>query len=184
MTSPTWPPPGPSRPSGPPNVPTPPGPPGLPGPLPSTPGAWGGAASIPQRPSTTRWLDAIVLAVASATVAGTLWWAVVGHSELQFVYGAIAVGFLVGWCTAIGARRPGIGPAAIAAVCTLVALVVSEYFIQRTIAVRDAYEVPLWQGFSFAEDVVRASIEDNGATALFWLLAAGAAAFTCFRQGQ
>lgn len=185
MTSPTWPPTGPLPTGTPPNVPPPPGAPGpSPSPQHPAPGTWGGPAPVRQVASTTRWLDAVLLAVASAAVGATAWWAVVGHSETQFVYGAIAVGFLVGVCTATGARRAGFGPAAIAAVCTLVALVVSEYFIQRTMAVREGYDVPLWQGFSVAREVVETSIEEHGVTALFWLLASGAAAFTCFRRGR
>ena len=161
MTSPTWPG-GPTSPNLAPNV-------GVPYPA-------VGAGPVLRR---TNWFDAVLFAVASSTVAGTLWWAVVAFTKTQFVYGALAVGAFVGFATALGARRTGVGTAILAGVCTLAGLVVAEYFIQRTLAIDDGLRgIPLWDGFGFARDVVKAGLEDNGATALFWGLAVVAAAFT------
>ncbi|MCB0976867.1 MAG: hypothetical protein KDB02_05350 [Acidimicrobiales bacterium] len=176
MTSPNWPPAGP--------VPTGFQAPPAPGAGPGVPPPPTRAAYVVRSPARTRWPDAVLLAVASATVAGVAWWAVVGHSKTQFVYGAIAVGFVVGAATATGARRVTAGVVFLAAVCTFVALVVSEYFIQRTIAVREGIPVPLWQGFGFAKDVVKAGLDENKLTFVFWLLAAGAAGFTAARRSR
>ena len=178
MTSPTWPPTGPP----PPNAPGPRSGPGAPWHAPST---WGTPA--PARPAATaagtRWADALLLAVAAAFVAGVAWWAVVAFTERQFVYGAIGVGAPVGWATATGARRRRVGPAAIAAGCTLVSLVIAEYFIQRTLAVNDGVtNVPLWDGFGWFRDVVDAGVEEYPLTVVFWVVGAGAAALTSFRR--
>lgn len=179
MTSPTWPPGG----STPPNVPA--GSPyGAPAPGQMPPGTWGTAAPATNRPAgTTRWGDAALLAVASAGIAGVLWWAAVAFTKTQVSWGAIGVGFLVGVATATGARRNNAGTATLAAACTLVALVVAEYFIRRTIAVNDGITgLPLWNGFGFFRQVVRESIDQDPLTLLFWLLAVGAAGFTTFRR--
>lgn len=179
MTSPTWPG-GPTAPTSP-NVPAPPG---ATGPYGPAPGATPFASMSAQRAlRKTYWLDAVLFAVASSTVAGALWWAVVAFTKTQFVYGAIAVGALVGLATALGARKSGIGTALLAGGCTLVALVVAEYFIQRTLAINSGIAgIPLWDGFGFARDVVKSAVEEDGLIPLFWGLAVLAAAFTNFRN--
>lgn len=189
MTSPTWP----GGPS--PNVPMPPlpGSPGVP-PGPGTPYGPGGhygrrpdatpftSTSAQRAMRSTNWLDAVLFAIASATVAGVLWWAVVATTKLQFTYGALGVGALVGLTTALGARKTGLATAVLAAACTLVALAVAEYFIQRSLAIDEGVRgVPLWDGFGFARDLVKAALDENGFIGLFWGLAVLAAAFTNFR---
>lgn len=175
MTSPTWPPGGT-------NPPPPPGPTGGPPPW-NAPSTWGTPPGVRSAPTVTRWGDAILLAVASAFVGGLAWWAVVAYTKTQFVYGAIGVGILVGAATRLGARRNGIGAAVIAAVCTLVSLTVAEYFVQRTLAINDGLAgIPLWDGFGFFRDVIESGVEENPLTAVFWLLAAGAAGFSAYRS--
>jgi hypothetical protein len=175
MTSPTWP-------GGPPSPSTP---------MPPSSGAYGpppGAtpftsSSAQKALRRTNWFDAITFAIASATVGGTLWWAVVAFTERQFLYGAIAVGAIVGMSTALGARKTGIATAVLAGACTLVALAVAEYFIQRTLAINDGVTgIPLWDGFGFARDVVKSALEEDGLTGLFWGLAVLAAIFTTLRH--
>lgn len=124
----------------------------------------------------TRHVEALVVGAATAGVAGVAWWAAVSATEQQFFYLAIVLGLLVGHGTLLGARRGGVGPAAIAGLATLGALVVSEYFIQRSLAIsRLGADVALWNGFSVAGDVVRDSLEVEPLAGLFWALAALAA---------
>ncbi len=171
MTSPTWPPAG----SNPP--PSPGNPPQW-----AAPATWGAPAPSRSEPATSRWGDALLLAVAAAFVGGAAWWAVVAYTKTQFVYGAVGVGFLVGAATALGVRRSGAGAATIAAVCTLVSLAIAEYFVQRTLAINEGIVgVPLWDGFGFFREVVQTGVEEHPLTAVFWLIAAGVAAATAYR---
>lgn len=127
----------------------------------------------------TRLADGVLVGVAAAAVAGVLWWASVAFTERQFVYGAIIVGLIVGQGVLLGARRGGVAPALVAGIATLAALVVAEYFIQRSLAVSQAdVDVPLWMGFQTAKTVVREGVKEEPATGLFWLLAVGAAVLT------
>lgn len=160
-----------------------------PPPGPTGAGTWSGGPPPPGAPTVgpgrsvlvvrTRLGDALLVGAAAAGVAGLLWWAVTATLERQFVYGAILVGVLVGHGVLVGARRGGPVPAAVAGVATLVALLVAEYFIQRSLAVSQlGVDLPLWQGLSTATDVVRTSIEEDPLTGVFWLVAAGAAVLT------
>lgn len=145
-------------------------------------GTWGSAPPMGAgglRPATRRRIgDGLLVGMAAATLAGVVWWAVVAGTERQFFYGAVLVGILVGQGVLLGVRRGGIGPAVVAGVATLAALVVAEYFIQRSLAISQGADVPLWMGFSTARDVVRDSLDSEPLSGLFWLLAAGAAAVT------
>lgn len=117
--------------------------------------------------------EGILVGVAAAAIAGSLWWAVVAFTERQFFYGAIVVGLLVGRGFLIGARRSGPVLGVLAAVCTLIALAVAEYFIQRSLAISTFdVDIPLWTDFSFATDVVREGLDGEPLTALCWGLAA------------
>ncbi len=172
-----------------------PPPPSVAPPGPTGAGTWGGGPPAPQTgplalgvvraPAATRLAEGLLVGLAAAVVAGTLWWAVVAATERVFVYGAVLVGVIVGHGVLIGARRSGVGPAALAAGSTLVALAVAEYFVQRSITIADTgISLPLWQGFDLAVEVVRTSLGDNPIAALFWLVAAGAAAVTAGATGK
>ncbi|QXC63072.1 hypothetical protein KSP35_09980 [Aquihabitans sp. G128] len=147
--------------------------PGAPG---APPMGYGTPAALVTR---TRVPDALLLGIAAAAIAGVAWWAVVATTKTTFTYGAIAVGILVGQAVLIGARKGGVVPALIAVAASLTALVVAEYFIQRTVAINDFNaNVPLWLGFSTAKDIVREAVEDEPLTAVFWGVAAVAAALS------
>ena len=127
----------------------------------------------------TRPLEAVVVGLAAAALAGVAWWAAVALTEQLFVYAAILVGLLVGQGVLIGARKGGVVPAVLAAVFTLGALLVAQYFIERSLAIskQGAQDLPLWLGFSTAVDVVRTSVDGDRKVAVFWLLSVAAAAF-------
>ncbi|MEO6627850.1 MAG: hypothetical protein ABIP03_04710 [Aquihabitans sp.] len=117
------------------------------------------------------------MGAASGVVAGLAWWAVVAFTQRQFVYPSVILGALVGQGVLIGARRGGIVCGALAAVITLAALAVAQYFIERSLAIsKFQVDIPLWSGFSFAKSVVQDSINEAPMSGLFALIAAGAAA--------
>ena len=61
----------------------------------------------------------------------------------------------------------------------MASLVVAEYFIERSLAVAElGLDLPLWQGLSFAREVVTTTVEEEPVTGLLWLVAAGVAVFT------
>ncbi|MCU1499939.1 MAG: hypothetical protein JWM47_3892 [Acidimicrobiales bacterium] len=127
----------------------------------------------------TRVIDGLLLGLAAATLAGVAWWAVISTTKAQFPYAAIAVGVLVGQAVLIGARRGGIFPALVATVASVVALVVAEYFIQRSLAIAElGVDLPLWLGLSSATDIVRGTVEEDPLTGGFWAVAAIVAALS------
>jgi hypothetical protein len=120
-----------------------------------------------------RWAEGAVVGLAAAGVVAGAWWGVVALTKSQFVLLAVAVGFVVGQAVVIGARRGSLGLGVYAAAITLAALAVAEYFIQRTLAIQEVKaDIPLWQGWDFAVDVVRTSLEDQPSSFLFWGIAA------------
>lgn len=134
----------------------------------------------------TRPLEAIVVGLAAAALASLAWWAVAATTERLFVYGAILVGVLVGQGVLIGARKGGPVPALLAIVFTLVSLAVAQYFISRSLAISTlgAADVPLWQGFSFAYEAVRSSIDDDGFIVVFWFISAIVAMVSAGRSSR
>lgn len=159
--------------------------PTLPPSPPTGAGTWGGGSPAPTTPpmtghamvTRTRLLDGALVGTAAAAIAGVAWWAAAATTERFFVYAAILVGLLVGQGVLIGARKGGVLPGLAAALLTLAALVVAQYFIDRSLVVSSGAEaVPLWLGLSTAYDVVKGSIDAEPINGLFWLLAAGAAA--------
>jgi hypothetical protein len=118
--------------------------------------------------------------VAGAFVSGLIWWGIVATTRFQATFVAIAVGWVVAQAVLIGCtQRNRLPLQAIAGVSTLVALVASEYFIQRTLFIKEfgdrAGTIPLWDGFGSARDVVQTSLEEDPLTGLFWVAAVIAA---------
>ena len=141
--------------------------------------AWSGAVSpgshglLLLAPAPGRYLEGALVGVATATVAGVLWWGVAAVTGVQFSYFAALLGLLVGNGVLIGSRRGGAVPALVAVVSVLLALAVAQYFIERSIAISDlGADLPLWRGFGFAREVVTSSLEDRPLLGLSWLMAA------------
>ena len=119
---------------------------------------------------------ALWVGVAAAGLAGLAWWALVSLSGYMFTVACWGVGFIVGHAVLVGARRGGAGPAIIAAVSTLTSLAVAQYFIDRSLAIRDGWDIPLWSGFTVAREVVVEAVRADLMIAVFWgfaVLAAG-----------
>jgi hypothetical protein len=147
----------------------------VPGPPPPPAGAWGAAPGVRRALVVkARPFDGILTGLAAATIGGAAWWAVTSLTALQIPYLAVVVGLLVGQGVLIGARKGGIVQGIVAAVLCVLALAVAEYFIQRSLAIHDAHKagssiaLPLWQGFSFARQVVTEAVKGRAITAIFW----------------
>lgn len=162
-------------------------------PVPSAPNVWGAASSggraFPGQPRPelmvkARPFDALLTGVAAATVGGAIWWLVVALTKSEFPYLALLVGILAGQGVLVGARRGGLAQGVAAALFTAVALLVAQYFVQRSITIGDAADlgitthIPLWQGFDVARQIVTDSIKDHRVTGLFFAIAVVAAGVT------
>ncbi len=141
--------------------------------------AWSGAVSpgtpglLLLAPAPGRYLQGALVGVASATLAGVAWWGVTALTGVQFSYFAALLGLVVGNGVLIGTRRGGSVPALVAVVSVLTALAVSQYFIERSLAIEDlGADLPLWRDLAFARTVVTERLKDQPILALSWLMAA------------
>lgn len=144
----------------------------------------------PPRPVRTRPLDGILTGLAAAAVGGAIWWGVTSLTERQIPYLAVIVGVIVGQGVVEGTRKGGIVPGLIAGVCCLGALIVAQYFIERSLFLSAAQDrgvtvdLPLWDGFSSAKQVVQDAVEEDKLRGVFWIVAAVAAAVTAGSSGR
>jgi hypothetical protein len=125
---------------------------------------------------------AVLGALTGAFVAGLVWWGIVATTRTQVTFVAIGVGWVVAQAVLLGCQQRNRLPLqAIAAVFTLASLAASEYFIQRTLAIKElgdtlgSVRIPLWDGFGTAVDIVRESLKEDPLTGLFWIVAVIAA---------
>ncbi len=95
----------------------------------------------------------IVYGVAAAgIVGGGIWWAIVFFAHIQFIYGALGVGALIGYGVLEGIRIPGKSAAVIAGVIAVLTVLMSEYFIVRSLGVQELRKsgttgsIPVWLG--------------------------------------
>ena len=141
--------------------------------------AWSGAVPVGTQgllllaPGPGRFLEGALVGVATATLAGLAWWGATAATGVQFTYFAAVLGLLVGNGVLIGTRRGGGIAAAMAVVAVLVALVVSQYFIERSLAIKDlGADLPLWRGFDFARIVGTERLKSQATLGLSWAMAA------------
>lgn len=141
--------------------------------------AWSGAVPTGTQgllllaPAPGRYLEGALVGVASATLAGLAWWGATALSGVQFPYLAALLGLVVGNGVLIGTRRGGGVPAVVAVVAVLLALVVAQYFIERSLAVDNlGADLPLWRDLAFARTVVVERVKSQPITGLSWLMAA------------
>ena len=126
----------------------------------------------------TRVLDGALTGIASAAIAGGIWWAIATFANLeQWHLGAALVGLIVGQGVLIGSRKGGLVSGLLALVFSTLTVIVAVYFIDRSqtvIALADAgrsSDIPLWQGFGGLEDVYRGWWEFDKTRPAMWLLA-------------
>ncbi len=121
-------------------------------------------------------LGGFVGGAVGAVLATALWYGVVAITQWQIGLVAIAVGFIVGQAVVLGAAgRGSILLLPISLGFTLVALVASEYLIAHYFLEQVAAEmgVPLAEAEALFTpvDLVRASLEAEPITLLFWAIA-------------
>lgn len=141
--------------------------------------AWSGAVPTGTQgllllaPAPGRYLEGALVGVASATLAGLAWWGVTAFTGVQFSYFAALLGLVVGNGVLIGTRRGGSVPALVAVVAVLAALAVSQYFIERSLAIEDlGADLPLWRDLTFARVLVTERLKSQPILGLSWLMAA------------
>jgi hypothetical protein len=121
----------------------------------------------------TRIADGVLTGLAFAAIGGLLWWGIVAATNKDLPYLAVVVGLFAGQGVLVGARRGGPVQAGIAALFCVVALVVAQYFVLRTVRL-DTHAndyLPLWTGFSNAKTLVKDSLQDHKINAVYWLVA-------------
>jgi hypothetical protein len=127
----------------------------------------------------------IVYGVAAGIVGGGIWWAVVFFAHVQFIYGALGVGALIGYGVLEGIRVPGKNAAVIAGVIAVLTVLMSEYFIVRSLGVAEftksgtAGTIPVWLGVTAAVRLIKIGIQENPLSVLFW----GVTVFVAARMG-
>jgi len=150
------------------------------------------AAPAPAEPATMGDVAGGVIGGAiGAVLATALWYGVVTVTHWQIGFVAVAVGFVVAQGVVFGAgRHPSILLVPVSVAFTLVALLVSEYFIARFLLNEGLAEflsligTPELEGIdlTYAElqaeiqamspiDIVRSSLESDPLTLLFWAIA-------------
>jgi hypothetical protein len=136
----------------------------------SAAGAWA-SYSQPESGATTNLALAVMGGFAGAVVAGLIWWGIVATTRMQIVYLAFGVGWIVAQGVLICAQQRNRIPLQfVAGAFTLLALGVSEYFIQRSLFIADGGSLPLWNGLEIARDMVREGLRDDPATGFFWII--------------
>jgi hypothetical protein len=150
------------------------------------------AAPAPAEPATMGDIAGGVIGGAiGAVLATALWYGVVTVTHWQIGFVAVAVGFVVAQGVVFGAgRHPSILLVPVSVAFTLIALLVSEYFIARFLLNEGLAEflsligTPELEGIdlTYAElqaeiqamspvDIVRSSLESDPLTLLFWAIA-------------
>jgi hypothetical protein len=118
----------------------------------------------------------VVYGVAAGIVGGGIWWAVVFFAHIQFVYGALGIGALIGYGVLEGIRIPGKSAAVIAGVIAVLTVLMSEYFIVRSLAVEELTKsgkvgsIPVWLGVASAVRLIKVGIQEDPISGLFWIV--------------
>jgi hypothetical protein len=121
---------------------------------------------------------AVLGGLVGAFIGGGIWTAIVAATKIQAAIVAIGVGWIVAEGVLLVADRHSRLPLqVVAAICTAIGLVCSEYFVARLLYI-DAYEtrgirtaLPIWESFDFAKDLVRERLSDDPVTWVFWAAA-------------
>ena len=127
----------------------------------------------------------IVYGVSAGIVGGGIWWAIVFFAHIQFIYGALGVGALIAYGVLEGIRIPGKSAAVIAGVIAVLTVLMSEYFIVRSLAVHGLNKsgrtgpIPVWLGVASAVRLIKIGLQDNPIAVGFW----GITVFVAARMG-
>jgi hypothetical protein len=136
-----------------------------------------------QADQTPNWIGALLLGVGAAVVCSLIWYAIVVASKYEVGLVAVLLGAGVGTAVKVGSGNKAHRGLQIASlVITLLAMLLSEYFIVRELILQAAVEagytvsdVPLLMPLGDMVEFIRVGIEANPVSILFWLIAAWAA---------
>lgn len=132
----------------------------------------------------------ILYGVAAGIVGGGILWAIAFFAHIQFIYGSLGIGALIAFAVLEGIRIPGKSAALISGVIALLTVLMSEYFVVRSLVVQevsksgDGGSIPLWLGFTAATRLIKAGIQDNPITLGFWGITIVVAAAKGFGGGN
>ena len=144
--------------------------------------------TVPVEPRPARVDRAVGFGLVGALVAGAAWYGIVVLTDRQFVYLAIAFGFVIGYAVVTGAGKAGVSTSIIAVVITALGIVMSYYFIDRHIIVealdaQGGYEpVPLFGSFNQVKEIVRLGFDAEKSQYLYSLVAVVAAGWVGARN--
>ena len=116
-----------------------------------------------------------------------VWYALVAFSDRQFVFGAVGLGFVVGYSVSWGAARGGVVQAALSAVIASVAIVGAYYYINRHLLIAggeelgSSYDIPLIPTFEELRIVLRVGYEADDRQYVYSALCIAVAAFFGFK---
>lgn len=148
----------------------------------------GPGAATPDVVIVTRPLDGLLTGVAGAGLACLAWWAAATQVSWDYWgFASIVVGLAIGVSVLIGARQGGAAPGAMALVIGALSVVVTVYFISRSIDIRDAprpIEIPLWTDLGGAKDLVKGAVDADTVNAIGLLGAPIAAAVVAGWPGR
>jgi hypothetical protein len=125
----------------------------------------------------------IVFGLVAALVCGLAWYLVVTWSNRQFIYLAIIMGVVVGKAVAYGSGHSKAVNGLIAILIALLGMLGSYYFIDRHFLVEALGadgDVPLWDSFSFAKELVKFGFENEKSQYVFTFIAAALAGGSAF----
>lgn len=128
-------------------------------------------------------IGAVGLGLGAAIVSCLAWYAIVVLSKYQVGFVAVGVGWVVAQGVMFGAgRKRGMVPQVISAALTLVAMLLSEYFIIRYFYY-EGISVPILLSLDEIWYLITLGIQEDPITLLFWGIAL-LTAFTWPRQRQ
>lgn len=165
-------------------------PPPPPSQIPPPPGAAPGQPTQPTRELQPSLAKGALYGVAAAVVGGLVWYLLVAGTKRQFVYGAAALGLLIGWAVVKGAQREGLPTALIATAIAALTVIVTYFYIDRYLIIKELEEAgqlidislfPSWTEFT---DVLSAGFKAEKSQYLFGIISVLAAAILGFTGGQ
>ncbi len=130
---------------------------------------------------------AVLCGIGGAVGGAAAWYALVVFTDRQFVFGAIGLGFAVGYLVSWGAAKGGVTSALLSAIIAALGVVGAYYYINRHLLIAEgerlgsSYEIPLIPTFEELRIVLRVGYEADDRQYVFSGICVAAAAFFGFK---